>query len=101
MACVITLPCRSWAEPFLWTFATIPQKCTFYRTRRNVRRGTYIWDNQALWILGDKSGKKQILEYLKAHKDEFAQKYQIDRLALFGSFAKDTERPDSDIDILI
>lgn len=45
--------------------------------------------------------KKQILEYLKAHKDEFAQKYQIDKLALFGSFAKDTERPDSDIDIAI
>eukprot|EP01022_Parablepharisma_sp_SALTPOND_P004984 TRINITY_DN121408_c0_g1_i1.p1 TRINITY_DN121408_c0_g1~~TRINITY_DN121408_c0_g1_i1.p1 ORF type:complete len:647 (-),score=12.06 TRINITY_DN121408_c0_g1_i1:130-2070(-) len=45
--------------------------------------------------------KEQILEYLKANKDEFEQKYQIDRVALFGSYAKDTNRENSDIDIAI
>jgi len=45
--------------------------------------------------------KEQVLEYLKDHKDEFSKKYQINKLALFGSFAKDTNRQDSDIDIAI
>ncbi|MGD9719212.1 MAG: nucleotidyltransferase family protein [Sulfurimonadaceae bacterium] len=45
--------------------------------------------------------KEQILEYLKNHKDEFFKKYQITKLALFGSFAKETNKQDSDIDIAI
>ena len=30
--------------------------------------------------------KETILAYLKNHKDEFAQKYHISNLTLFGSF---------------
>lgn len=45
--------------------------------------------------------KEQILEYLKNHKDKFLKKYQITKLTLFGSFAKDTNKEDSDIDIAI
>ncbi|MDD2566994.1 MAG: nucleotidyltransferase domain-containing protein [Thiovulaceae bacterium] len=45
--------------------------------------------------------KNEIITYLKNHKDEFAKKYQITRLALFGSVAKETNREGSDIDIAI
>ena len=45
--------------------------------------------------------KEEILNYLKNHKDEFAKKYQISKLALFGSFAKDESHESSDIDIAI
>ena len=45
--------------------------------------------------------KDMILAYLKNHKDEFAQKYHIANIALFGSFARDENRDDSDIDIAI
>ncbi|MBE0499754.1 MAG: nucleotidyltransferase domain-containing protein [Campylobacterales bacterium] len=45
--------------------------------------------------------KEEILEYLKNHKDEFARKYQITKLALFGSQARDESHEGSDIDIAI
>lgn len=45
--------------------------------------------------------KYEILAYLRNHKDEFAQKYKISQVALFGSFARDENRDDSDIDIAI
>lgn len=45
--------------------------------------------------------KDEILAYLKSHKDEFAQRYQISHIALFGSFARDENSEDSDIDIAI
>ena len=45
--------------------------------------------------------KNEILEYLKNHKDELAKKYQITKLTLFGSYAKDENYEGSDIDIAI
>lgn len=45
--------------------------------------------------------KIEILTYLKAHKEEFAQKYHITKLALFGSWAKNDNHEGSDIDIAI
>ena len=45
--------------------------------------------------------KDAILAYLTKHKDEFAQKYHISNIALFGSFARNENRYDSDIDIAI
>lgn len=45
--------------------------------------------------------KEEILQYLKAHQDEFKTKYQISKMALFGSYARGENRDDSDIDIAI
>jgi predicted nucleotidyltransferase len=45
--------------------------------------------------------QKEIITYLKAHKELFAQKYGISKIALFGSYARGENRPDSDIDIAI
>ena len=43
--------------------------------------------------------KEYILNYLKKHKDEFASQYGIISLGLYGSYARNEETKDSDIDI--
>ncbi|MDO9206808.1 MAG: nucleotidyltransferase domain-containing protein [Sulfuricurvum sp.] len=45
--------------------------------------------------------KEEILQYLKAHQEEFKSKYQISKIALFGSYARGENREDSDVDIAI
>lgn len=41
--------------------------------------------------------RNEILNFLKAHKDELRQVYGVQEIALFGSHARQTERVDSDI----
>ena len=43
--------------------------------------------------------KQIILDYLKEHKDEFREKYGVQKIGLFGSYARDEATTDSDIDI--
>lgn len=45
--------------------------------------------------------KDDILSFIKAHKKELREKYSIDDIALFGSFAKGLEKENSDIDLLV
>lgn len=45
--------------------------------------------------------RKEIIGYLKRHKEEFRKKYDISKMALFGSYARGENRADSDIDIAI
>jgi hypothetical protein len=45
--------------------------------------------------------KDEILQYLRVHQAEFKTKYQISKMALFGSYARGENREDSDIDIAI
>jgi len=47
------------------------------------------------------NSQKEIVDYLKRHKDEFEKKYNISKLALFGSYSRGENRKDSDIDIAI
>ena len=44
---------------------------------------------------------QEILTFLKTHKSEFFQKYHVSKIGLFGSYADNTYRSDSDIDILV
>ncbi len=44
--------------------------------------------------------KKQILHTLAQHKSVLKE-LGVERIALFGSFARDTARPDSDVDLLV
>ena len=41
------------------------------------------------------------LHLLKAHKAVLAERFGVARLALFGSTARDTAGPDSDVDVLV
>lgn len=47
------------------------------------------------------NSQKEIIDYLKKHKDEFEKKYNISKLALFGSYSRGENRKESDIDIAI
>ena len=45
--------------------------------------------------------KEQIINYLRTHKNEFMQKYNVEKIGLFGSYARDEAKEDSDIDIFV
>lgn len=42
-----------------------------------------------------------IIEQIKKKKPELVKKYHINKIGLFGSYAKNMQRKDSDIDIVI
>ena len=45
--------------------------------------------------------KINILNYLKDHYQEFKDKYAIEQIGLFGSYARDEATKNSDIDIFV
>ena len=45
--------------------------------------------------------KTNILNYLKEHYSQFQEKYHVEKIGLFGSYARDEAKPDSDIDIFV
>lgn len=45
--------------------------------------------------------RESILELLRAHVGALRERFGVEELALFGSFARGTARPDSDVDILV
>ncbi len=45
--------------------------------------------------------KEQILQIIREHKQELAEKYHVKKVGIFGSVARNSARPDSDIDIVV
>jgi len=45
--------------------------------------------------------KNHIITFLKQNKQQIQEKYKVNKIALFGSFARDEATEDSDIDILV
>jgi len=45
--------------------------------------------------------KSEILDYLRNHKSELNKKYGVSKIGLFGSYARNEQNNDSDIDIAI
>jgi predicted nucleotidyltransferase len=45
--------------------------------------------------------KEEILNFLKDNKVRFQKEYDVERIGLFGSFAKDLAKDSSDIDIYV
>ncbi|MDQ1339406.1 MAG: uncharacterized protein QG567_558 [Campylobacterota bacterium] len=45
--------------------------------------------------------KANILNYLKEHYLEFKNKYDVEKIGLFGSYARDEAKEGSDIDIFV
>jgi predicted nucleotidyltransferase len=50
---------------------------------------------------GPMKTRAEILEILRREKPELARRYGLKRLALFGSYAREDQREDSDVDILV
>ena len=45
--------------------------------------------------------RNDVYKILADHKVELAEKFHVDSLSVFGSVSKGTDRPDSDVDILV
>ena len=45
--------------------------------------------------------RSNILNYLKEHYSEFKNKYHVEKIGLFGSYARDEASENSDIDIFV
>ena len=45
--------------------------------------------------------QQDILNYLKQHKEEFQEEYNIEKIGLFGSYARNEAHNESDIDIFV
>jgi len=45
--------------------------------------------------------RDEIITFLKEHKRELTKRYQIEKLALFGSFARGENSATSDVDIAV
>ena len=45
--------------------------------------------------------KNKIINYLTNHKKEFQEKYELENIGLFGSYARDEATNKSDIDIFV
>lgn len=45
--------------------------------------------------------KDNIINFLKQNKQTIQDKYDVNKIALFGSFARNEATPNSDIDILV
>jgi len=45
--------------------------------------------------------RESILTFLRVHKAELKERYGVKRIALFGSYAREEESLESDIDILV
>ena len=43
----------------------------------------------------------QILTYLLANKQHISQKYHLKKLGIFGSYARNEQTPESDLDLLV
>jgi len=43
----------------------------------------------------------EIREIINSHKDFLSEKYFVDSMFIFGSYAKNTQTPESDIDLLV
>jgi len=45
--------------------------------------------------------KQEILDFLKSNESYIKKHYSLTKIGLFGSFARDEQRADSDVDLLI
>lgn len=45
--------------------------------------------------------KEQVIHYLSEHKEKFREKYSVEKIGLFGSFAQGEASATSDIDLYV
>jgi uncharacterized protein len=51
--------------------------------------------------VGSMKTKEEVLRILEREKPELTRRYGLKRLALFGSYAREDQREDSDVDIMV
>ena len=48
-----------------------------------------------------KKTREEILKLLSQNKDQLENRFKVHRMALFGSYARGDQKPESDVDILV
>lgn len=90
-------------------FSTLDEVINKYKENEKELLETYITLKEAMSKNLDedyyknlrKVSLKDITSYLYENKEVLQKKYQVESLAIFGSFVKDKERLDSDIDLIV
>ena len=90
-------------------FSTLDEVINKYKDNEKELLETYITLKEAMSKNLDedyyknlrKVNLKDITSYLYENKEVLQKKYQVESLAIFGSFVKDKERLDSDIDLIV
>lgn len=90
-------------------FSTLDELIDKYKENEKELLETYITLKESLSKNLDedyyknlrKVSLKDITSYLYENKEILQKKYQVESLAIFGSFVKDKERLDSDIDLIV
>ena len=90
-------------------FSTLDEVINKYKENEKELLETYITLKEAMSKNLDedyyknlrKVSLKDITSYLYENKEILQKKYQVESLAIFGSFVKDKERLDSDIDLIV
>ena len=90
-------------------FSTLDEVIDKYKANEKDLLETYITLKEAMSKNLDedyyknlrKVSLKDITSYLYENKEILQKKYQVESLAIFGSFVKDKERLDSDIDLIV
>lgn len=90
-------------------FSTLDEVINKYKENEKELLETYITLKEAMSKNLDedyyknlrKVSLKDITSYLYENKEILQKKYQVESIAIFGSFVKDKERLDSDIDLIV
>ena len=90
-------------------FSTLDEVINKYKENEKELLETYITLKEAMSKNLDedyyknlrKVSLKDITSYLYENKEILQKKYQVESIAIFGSFAKEKERLDSDIDLIV
>ena len=45
--------------------------------------------------------RQQVIDYIHSNKGRLQSEYHVRRIALIGSFAREEQRPESDVDLLL
>ena len=65
----------------------------------------YLCQSSKLWqrvkLLNMQLTNVDIIKLIRAHKQEFAVKFALKQIALFGSYARNQQNENSDIDIMV
>jgi len=45
--------------------------------------------------------RKQIMQYLSSNRQDITRKYRLKKIGIFGSYARNEQTPESDLDLLV
>lgn len=47
------------------------------------------------------SSRQEIIAYIESHREQLRTRFHVRKIALIGSFARDEQTPESDVDLLL